>query len=577
MSDLLSLWLRDTFLFTGMLIALVLLVRKPVSRWFGPQVAYALWLLPLLRFVLPPVVLPASMATESEAATQEVLLVVLDPVMQSGAASTPSFDFTPLLLVLWLGGALAFLIIRARNYRRMRDSLLAPALPVGEIGAIRMVETPAVSAPIAFGIFDKVIALPPEFMAQHDLAARDLAIAHELAHHKGHDLLANVAAQPLLALHWFNPLAWWGWRAMRRDQEAACDARVVAGRGKSERAVYAQVIAGFAAGDDFVLAAPMACRVLGEKSIIHRLRSLTMSEVSTSRRRSGMAALAAAALALPFTASVAYADADNQAAAPEPPAAPRATAGLAPQADGRQSASEAPPAPDVTHGDSDASEAPAAPHVVKTIVHKTIRKGDGPLDEAEIAELRAEIEKEMEQIRGAEKRAMVVAIEADRVRERAEAARERAHEMAKAFALDVDADVNCDADEPVAMKQLKDGRRAMVICRSLVHKQAQSGLRSARDAIAASKDIPAAKRDEILRSLDEAIREMEATKREAASVMFTAPIRIEAVRQLALPAVPTIRRLSPEAIEASSLRMDSSNLREAKTCPSEARSRAAIA
>ena len=32
-------WLVDTFIYTGLLIALVLLLRRPVSRWCGPQVA----------------------------------------------------------------------------------------------------------------------------------------------------------------------------------------------------------------------------------------------------------------------------------------------------------------------------------------------------------------------------------------------------------------------------------------------------------------------------------------------------------------------------------------------------------
>ena len=40
------------------------------------------------------------------------------------------------------------------------------------------------------------------------LLDRELAIAHELAHHRGRDLLANMLAQAVLALHWFNPLAW---------------------------------------------------------------------------------------------------------------------------------------------------------------------------------------------------------------------------------------------------------------------------------------------------------------------------------------------------------------------------------
>src|SRR5690606_34745013 len=57
-------WLLDTLLYTGLLIALVLVLRGPVGRHFGPQTAYALWALPFLRLLLPPIVLPASLAPE---------------------------------------------------------------------------------------------------------------------------------------------------------------------------------------------------------------------------------------------------------------------------------------------------------------------------------------------------------------------------------------------------------------------------------------------------------------------------------------------------------------------------------
>ena len=338
-----SAWLIDTVLYTGALIALVLILRRPVGRHFGSQVAYALWALPLLRLLLPPVVLPASFApvpTATPAASvSEAAPIAADLPVETGAdiataaAITPPppawewIDLVAPAVSLWAGVALAFLAFRVVTYHRMRRELLEGARPVGEIGKVRLVETPALAAPVAFGVLDKVIALPPRFMAQPDLAARDLAIAHELAHHKGRDLLANFAAQALLALHWFNPIAWYGWRAMRRDQEAACDARVLAGRGREDRIRYAALIAGIATGPrslDFkgALAAPMACPVLGERSIVHRLRSISMSEMSRRRRWFGRTLFAASALALPLTASISYASANAQPAAPQPPAAP---------------------------------------------------------------------------------------------------------------------------------------------------------------------------------------------------------------------------------------------------------------
>ncbi|MBO9498572.1 MAG: antirepressor regulating drug resistance protein [Novosphingobium sp.] len=325
-------WLTDTLIATGALIALVLVLRRPAARHFGPQISYALWALPLLRFALPPLVLPASLAPRAAAMPAAALVADASAGMPAGIVALPAYELSfwdrwggvlvGTAISVWLAGALTFLAWRAWTYVRMRAWLLEGARPMGEAGKVRLVESPAVSAPVAFGVSDKVVALPVGFMASENRAARDLAIEHELAHHRGRDLLANILAQPILALHWFNPLAWLGWRAMRRDQEAACDARVIAARGPWERAAYGQVIASFAAGQRLALAAPMACPVLGEKSIIHRLRSLGRDEVSPRRRLAGRLLVGAAALALPFTASVSYAAADTEGAPPataEPP------------------------------------------------------------------------------------------------------------------------------------------------------------------------------------------------------------------------------------------------------------------
>ena len=326
-------FLTDTLVWTGVLIAAVLVLRRPVARVFGAGMSYALWLLPLLRFALPPIPLPAAFAPAAAAsvpaaAGAEVLTVIV------AAPTAPEFavPWALLLTTAWLLGAVLFLVARWLEYRAMRQRLLSGAVEVDRREGVRIVETPAVDAPVALGVRDKVIVLPPRFLITGSLAERALAIEHELAHHRGRDLIANIAAQPLLALHWFNPLAWAAWSAMRRDQEAACDARTMAGRDARTRAAYARVIASFAAGDRLgaggfggtALAAPMACPVLGDKSIVHRLRSLTMSDISPRRRRIGRWTFAiGAALALPLTATVVYAGQDAP-VAPTPPAAPAA-------------------------------------------------------------------------------------------------------------------------------------------------------------------------------------------------------------------------------------------------------------
>jgi bla regulator protein BlaR1 len=522
-------WLLDTLVYTGLLIALVLLLRRPAARWFGPQIAYALWALPFLRLLLPPIVLPASAAPAETApitATVAYEWIEVAPATAGPApASLPSVapvastwqwaDLAAPALSVWLAGALTFLLWRVVTYRSMRRELLADARPVGEVGKVRLVETPALAAPVAFGVLDKVIALPPRFMAWRDVAARDLAIAHELQHHRAHDLLANYAAQVLLALHWFNPIAWYGWRAMRRDQEAACDARVLAGRGRDERIIYAALIADIAAGPRLALAAPMACPVLGEASVIQRLRSLSMSEITPRRRWLGRGLVALGALALPLTASISYSTASAQAS--EPPAPP-----ASPLPPGAPSAPDAPLAP--------AAPAAAEEQQVRTFVLRregtdgepvvrqfTLRRdGDAPLPPMPPSvpefQFRAfehgeahdpEFEARMEEFG----------------REMAEWAEQYAAEMdgqalawAEAGRNAPEVVESCDpADRRATVTP--NGRPRVVLCQREIRNHAvagaRAGLRGARAAIAGNREMSAEVRDEILRDLDTEIGRLE--------------------------------------------------------------------
>jgi beta-lactamase regulating signal transducer with metallopeptidase domain len=580
-------WLLDTLLYTGLLIALVLVLRRPVGKWFGPQLAYTLWALPFLRLLLPPIVLPASFAPAPEPvlaavtsvpasasipATAEILTAVVVVRAPAPAAAVPEWTAAPawewadLLAIgfsVWLGGALAFLAWRVVTYRRMRRELLADARAVGEIGKVRLVETPAIAAPVAFGVRDKVIALPPLFMAQPDIMARDLAIAHELAHHRGHDLLANFAAQALLALHWCNPLAWYGWRAMRRDQEAACDARVVAGRGREERALYAALIADIAAGPRLALAAPMACPVLGDKSIIHRLKSLSMSDMSPRRRLLGRSLVGAAALALPLTASFSYASAQvTDPLTPPMPVEPSAAPETV-RAFGDVSAPETPATPDAVP-----AESPEGRHIVlrrqgedgKPVLREfTLRREDGapmppnaphfefhgqgnwadPDFEAKMEAWGQEMEKwgkewgekwgrqysEQAQAQAAQARAQAAqernqalaeaaqarsAARAEAAQARSEARVESAQARAQALAWNDTPRIvrNCDGNERGGPRT-ENGRKVVVICQPQVSVQLRSSLRQARDSIASNPQLSPDIRDEILADLDDEIERIE--------------------------------------------------------------------
>ena len=544
--------LLETAVWTGVLIALVLVLRRPVTRSLGAEAAYMLWALPLLRLVLPPITLPAWMAPRAEMAEPTVLavpdqaeLAEWTTVAAAPVAPPPEagFDLLALLaglpwvqlaLLAWLGGAGVFLWQRFGAYFALRAELLAAGREVGRapglLGKVRLIETPATTAPLAMGVLDPVIALPPGFMALHDRGARDLALAHELAHHRGGDLLVNVLVQPLFALHWWNPLGRYGWMALRRDQEAACDARVMARRDAAERAAYAKLIARFAtapgATHNAALTAPMACPVLGEKSIIHRLRSLSMSELSPRRRMAGRALLGAGLLVLPLTASISYAAADTFAeipAPPEPPAPPAPPA--APDAPTPPQPPEAPEPPQppeppvVVLVDRDGAKVAGNAEVTEHVW----RDADGTEKRFRVvisgSERQEHLERALEgshRMDRAEREAMMAKLrealaEADKVRGDLPRILEEslaASEAARAAALQrviVKRDCTPGSNEVSETSTGKDGTQVISICTSRAMASARRGLEDARAEIARDKDIPEKTRKQLLEQLDRQI------------------------------------------------------------------------
>lgn len=297
-------WAIETLIATTALMALVLALRAPVRRWFGAQVAYALWLLPALRMVLPP--LPQgwrdSAATPITRASETITLIVV-PGEGVGAASVAAQAFAPSLasiaLVAWAAIALAFLGFQMWRHRRFCREVLGAGRTIDHAGSVAIVESAAAPGPIAFGVVQRYVAFPSDFADRYDDDERALALAHELGHHQRGDLAANWLALVMLALHWFNPIAWAAHKAFRADQELANDARVLAGRSLYDRHAYACAIVKAAHGGPL----SAACHLHSIRDLKGRLKMLRM-QTSPRRVAAGGVGIAAMTLgALGLTAS----------------------------------------------------------------------------------------------------------------------------------------------------------------------------------------------------------------------------------------------------------------------------------
>jgi bla regulator protein BlaR1 len=333
-SATLSGWAIEALIASTLLMIGVLVVRTPVRRLFGPQVAYALWALPALRLLLPP--MPQgwrAIATPISRAGETIAVYVIDPAGMAprstilASARDPSLGVSLGLLAasIWGAGATAFLLWHLVRHNRFCARMLGTAERLDDRQGVRVIASAAAPGPLAFGVVRRYVAFPQDFVERYDAEERELALAHEIGHHQRGDLIANWAALVILALHWFNPIAWRAFRTFRADQELANDARVLAGRSAVDRHIYACAIVKAAHGG----ALSAACHLHTITDLKGRLKMLTTAR--TSRRRLAIGSVSVAALVaagLGMTASgtsaaeavAAKIRTDIQAVPPVPPA-----------------------------------------------------------------------------------------------------------------------------------------------------------------------------------------------------------------------------------------------------------------
>lgn len=279
-----SAWLAESLAAFTLLLLLVLALRRPVVHFCGANWAYALWAIPALRLLLPPLpALPSNIAIPS---------VTIIPVASGVAAPLPALAggtlWVPLLLGIWALGAATFLIAHCLSYRAFlaRVAAARPGDPPS-YGGIDAVESAAVEGPLALGLLRRRIVLPADFARRYSADERRFALEHELVHHRRGDIWWNLVALAILALNWFNPVAWLAYRAFRRDQELACDAAVTARISRAERHDYAVALVKSASAPGLVAACPL--NRAGE--LKHRLSMMAGHRVTAVRRAGGAVAM----------------------------------------------------------------------------------------------------------------------------------------------------------------------------------------------------------------------------------------------------------------------------------------------
>ncbi len=321
-------WAVQTGLDISILIVLVLLCRRPFVKLFGARAAYTLWMLPLMRLILPetPITIPRPdwMQSVSLSPTEIITYTNVSTVITS-PASTPINWQLP-VLGIWLGVALIWFSAQLLRQNKYINRVRASITPVSEGVALKQNQVCKSLAlkrepqiymassnvgPFVTGIIKPVIILPCNFEKQFTERQQFFALMHELAHIKRGDLWAALGVLLFRALNWPNPLVHFAALKFRTDQEAACDAYVLnmIGGGKKTTQNYAATLLHSAkiatqsttnstrtSTNRLVLANPLCLTIY--HPLKERLMTLKMSKNnSTILSRIGVGAFFVAALA----------------------------------------------------------------------------------------------------------------------------------------------------------------------------------------------------------------------------------------------------------------------------------------
>ncbi|MGG3306676.1 M56 family metallopeptidase [Paenibacillus lautus] len=299
-------WFVASTLMASAAAVVVLAIQHLLRRRIHARVRHALWLIVLLRLMLP--VLPQSPVSLFNAvpAWTDIKNAVLgvsyqwnkpdaisehsqientyqphyttneaekNTVLQPDQTMTDteehitagtereSHPAVRILAVVWLTGAAVLLGYNLIYWLRFQKKLKRLS-PVDRASILKIADEcrslfsmkrpvgiyvdPSAQSPYITGIFRPAVYLPKSLVSE--TANEQLlkhVIAHELAHYKRKDTIWNMVSSLVLAVHWMNPFVWFVLRQMKADRELACDAYVLEKLGEEEAVPYGMTIIEF--------------------------------------------------------------------------------------------------------------------------------------------------------------------------------------------------------------------------------------------------------------------------------------------------------------------------------------------
>lgn len=229
-------WLFEQQIIISLLLFTLIILEGKAIKSLGANVVYSLWI--LVPLILVANNLPQDVISVDDKSIYRYIVSI--DTATSAVNSSVSLDF------LWLCGFSLILSLGAFSQWKMsrlshlesHNVELNLALP----NTLTVVSNSQLSGPVLSGIFRPTLIIPEGFLIQFSERQQQLMINHELVHFRRGDNFYNLLALFFVALFWFNPLTWLGYRAFRRSQELACDATVLEQSNTEDKISYSKAL-----------------------------------------------------------------------------------------------------------------------------------------------------------------------------------------------------------------------------------------------------------------------------------------------------------------------------------------------
>ena len=340
---------------TLLALPLAVLARAIGRTARHPAVVHFMWVLVMIRLVMPPVAalswlsiqvpmpgalvarpvaslpaaspihvagpagplpeVPGASPTAPWPAGQAPLARVIEP-----PAPAVAIDRWTALGMVWLAGTglvVGVSAVRLRRFTRLlRGARVPPDQRVGRLAARAAADLgmplsadialiPASAVPFVWGFLGRPsIVLPGAIAAEMSDDDLRLVLMHELAHVRRRDHLVRWLDWAVVAWLWWNPLAWIARNGLRATEELACDAFVLRTRGAEPRSYGGCLLAVSEALAGASIRTPVQACAMGDGGALGDRIRFIMSGASRNRPSLSLRLLAVAMAGLSIAAGI---------------------------------------------------------------------------------------------------------------------------------------------------------------------------------------------------------------------------------------------------------------------------------